>query len=235
MSSTPRPYKRWQHFLSYLTDVSLASVEGDHTDHLEVVLRKGKVLLQANGAVYSWEDNYYNFVHAFNQLNWNKLSGEQCLLLGLGLGSVPQLIEERHNRRLQYTCIEYDETVVALAEKYLLYRLTSPCEVIVADAERYVELCRDRFHLIVLDLFVDDKVPAQFDTTSFLKQVRALMAPGGVVISNRLTYTQADKRAAKRYYDTVYSEVFPNAAYLDVATNWMLFSDGSYLRDPALD
>lgn len=223
------PYPRWRKWLSYLMDQTLEFGEGDHGDELAVLLRKGKLLLQSNGAIYSWEDNYYNFRRAFERLDWEALPGDRVLLLGLGLGSVPQMTEELFGKRLDYTAVEYDEAVVALAEDYLLYRLHSNITTVIADAAVYVAQTRERFDLVLVDIFVDDKIPEVFNTAGFAERLKTLLVPGGCVISNRLTFRAADKSIAEVYYRDVWKTVFENAAMLDVSSNWMLFSDERFL------
>lgn len=225
----PRPYSRWRNFLSYFADQTLEACEGDHTDYLAVVLRKGKLLLQANGAVYSWEDHYYNFRQAFEKLDWAKLPGKETLLLGLGLGSIPQLTEELFDQVLHYTAVEYDEVVAELAEHYLLYRLKSPVETVIADAEAFVAQDYRKYDLILIDLFVDDEVPEQFNNPEFLRKLNLMLTPGGCLITNRLTFTDKDRNQTAAYWRTVFLEVFPEADFLDVKSNWMMFSDKAYL------
>ena len=227
--SAARPYSRWRAALSYLTDQTLQLGEGEHGDELAVVLRKGKVLLQSNGAIYSWEDNYYNFRACFEALDWSRLPGDRCLLLGLGLGSVPQMVEELFGETLVYTAIEYDAAVAQLAEEYLLYRLRSPVTTIVADAEAFVAQCQERFDLVLVDIFVDDEIPAAFSSAAFAKTLAELTVPGGLVISNRLTHRDHDRADTAAYYRAVWREVFPEGDYLDVGSNWMLVSDAAYL------
>lgn len=235
MSAT-RPYPLWRHWLSYLTDQRLERLSGQHAQHLEVTLRRGSLLLQAEGAVYSWEDHYYNFREAFAHLDWAALPGNRVLLLGLGLGSVIQIAEEHFGQVLDYTAIEYDAVVARLAERYLLSRLASSVEVVVEDAGRFVQRCTGQFDLILVDVFVDDRVPEAFETLDYLHKLRGLLTPGGCLISNRLTYRATDRADTERYLDEVFTVVFPRAEVLDVRSNWMLYSDTRFvIEEAALD
>ena len=224
-----RPYPAWRYYLSYLFEQRLESGRSEQTEHVEVLLRKGKLLLQANGAVYSWEDNYYNFREAFAALDWDRLPGNSVLVLGLGLGSVVQLAEEAFGQRLHYTAVEYDAVIAELAEHYLLYRLTSPVTTIIADAVAFVETCEDRFDLILVDLFVDDQVPEATADVAFLADLAELLRPGGCLISNRLAFRDKERVLSERYFDEVFRSVFAEAGRLRLPTNDMLFSEGSYM------
>ncbi len=215
--------------MSFIKDQTLEATEGEHADYLAVILRQGKLLLQANSAIYSWEDNYYNFRTAFEQLDWDKLNGEETLLLGLGLGSVPQMIEELFGYRLQYTAVEYDAVIAELAEEYLLHRLRSPIETIVADAEAFVAQDSRTYDFILVDLFVDDEVPAQFDSLAFLEALEDRMDGGSCLITNRLAYNLHDREASEVYFEEVFKKVFPNAGLIDVQSNLMLFSDKRFI------
>ena len=194
-----------------------------------MILRHGKLLLQANSAIYSWEDNYYNFRTAFEHLDWDKLNGDETLLLGLGLGSVPQIIEELFKYRLHYTALEYDGVIAELAQEYLLHRLESPIDTIVADAEVFMAQNERKFDFVLVDLFVDDEVPAQFDSFTFLESLRDCMEPGACMITNRLAYTEEDRAASDAYYSEVFLKIFPDGGLIDVESNMMLFSDRRFI------
>ena len=215
--------------MSFIKDQTLEATEGEHSEYLAVILRQGKLLLQANSAIYSWEDNYYNFRTAFEQLDWEKLNGEETLLLGLGLGSVPQMIEELFGYKLHYTAIEYDGVIAELAQEYLLHRLRSPIDTIVADAEVFVNQDRGVYDLILVDLFVDDAIPSQFDSLSFLESLKDRMDGGSCLITNRLAYTDVDRLTSEEYFDDVFLKVFPNGDLIDVESNLMLISDKKFL------
>lgn len=217
--------------MSFIKDQTLEATEGEHTDYLAVILRQGKLLLQANSAIYSWEDNYYNFRTAFEQLDWDRLQGDETLLLGLGLGSVPQMIEELFGYRLHYTALEYDGVIAELAEEYLLHRLESPIETIVADAEVFMAQNLRTFDFLLIDLFVDDAVPTQFDSIEFLESLRDAMNEGACLITNRLAYTENDREASEAYYSEVFLKVFPKGCLVDVESNLMMFSDKWFLLE----
>ena len=215
--------------MSFIKDQTLEATEGEHSEYLAVILRQGKLLLQANSAIYSWEDNYYNFRTAFEQLDWDKLNGQETLLLGLGLGSVPQMIEELFGYKLHYTAVEYDGIIAELAQAYLLHRLRSPIDTIVADAEAFVAQDRQTYDFILVDLFVDDAVPTQFDSIKFLESLKNRMDGGSCLITNRLAYSDVDRVDSEEYYKDVFLKVFPEGELIDVESNLMLISDGRFL------
>lgn len=228
------PAPRWKIWLSYLFEIHLESTSSVYNPHLYVSLSKGRYQLSTANAVYSFGDLYTNFSRTFERWNWKEYSFQEVLILGLGLGSIPVILEEAHERDCIYTAVEIDEEVVDLAYRYALNNLASPIHMITADAAIAVQqFSSASYDLICVDLFDDDVVPPQFETTDFLVQAARLLRPEGVLLFNRLAYNADDKKASTRFYEQTFRKVFPNSHCLDVGGNFMLVSDQTAILRPA--
>ncbi|MEO1623779.1 MAG: methyltransferase domain-containing protein, partial [Bacteroidota bacterium] len=208
-------------------ELHIESAPSPHNPHLYVSLRKGRYQLSTAHAIYSHEDLYDNFSGAFEQLQLDRLPGKEVLLLGFGLGSIP-IILEKMGHQFQYTAVEIDESVIYLASKYALPQISSPVQLICADAEVFVAQCARQFDLIAVDVFLDDLIPAPFEANGFLEQLRDLLSPGGLLLYNRLAYTPQDVDSARNFYQQSFVSVFPEGRYLDIRGNWVLLNDGRY-------
>ncbi len=215
---------KWKIWLSYLTEWHIESAPSPVNPHLYVSLRRGRYQLSTANAIYSYEDYYDNFLQAFNELALDRLSGDRVLLLGLGLGSIPLLLERIFEQNYRYTAVELDEAVIYLANKYGIADLRSPIETIQADAYAWVMQSQDVFDLICMDIFLDDTVPAAFEGIVFLEQLRERLAPGGLLMYNRLAANTADQEKSRRFYEERFLKVFPEGTYLDLDQNWMLLN-----------
>ena len=112
----------WHKFLSYFFEISIEKTSSNINEHLEVSLFQGELQLSSAKAIYSHGKKYYNFKNLFEKLDLSKLPGKNVLILGLGLGSVLELLEAE-DEKLQFTAIEIDEEVVCLAEKYVTAKI----------------------------------------------------------------------------------------------------------------
>jgi spermidine synthase len=177
-----------------------------------------------HNAIYSFGDLYNNFARTFERLDWTKLSGDNVLILGLGLGSIPYMLERKFQKRFTYTAVEIDEQVIYFASKYVLDELKSPVTVIQADAVSFIETTEERWDLICLDLFVDDVIPAGAQTIDFMESLKARLNPGGLLLYNSLARTREDKNKSSHLLHEVFLPVFTQGGYLDVGGNWMLVS-----------
>jgi spermidine synthase len=215
----------WKKWLSHLYPLTLEETGSELNPELSVVLDRGRLQLLSGQAIYSWDDLYHNFTRAFEQLKPENRLIEDVLLLGLGLGSVPYILEKKHRATYRYTAVEMDEVIADLASRYTLSRLRSPVEIITADAEIFVELCEDRYDLLIVDIFDENEVPPAFETPQFLEACRDLLRPGGLLLYNRLYITQSDFVRTERFMDEIFREVFPQAQHLETGGNWVLYAE----------
>ena len=218
----------WKRMLSYLTELHIESAPSELNPHLYVSLSKGRYQLATKNAIYSFADLYDNYRLSFKALDWDKLDGSEMLLLGVGLGSIPFMIESKLNRKLRYTGVEIDENVLYLANKYVLRDLQSPFEMHCADAWNYIMQSNDKFNIICMDVFVDDEIPDRLFSMDFLELLKDRLTPNGVLMYNCLARTDADIHATKKFLFDEFLTVFPEGGYLDVRGNWMLVNRKAY-------
>ncbi|MFN4079352.1 MAG: spermidine synthase [Saprospiraceae bacterium] len=214
----------WKKWLSWLAPLTLESGSSVLNPELSVILSKGRLQLISGNAIYSWDDLYHNFTRLFESLDMRSRPRADVLLLGLGLGSVPYILEKKYGRRYAYTIVELDEMVADMASRYALDRLDSPVEIVVADALTFVEVCQQRFDMVIMDVFEDEMTPPQFETDAFLDDCIDLLRPGGILIYNRLANSEQQKRETNRFFERKFKRAAPEAAYLDTGGNWMLYA-----------
>ena len=206
-------------------EIPLEHLSSEVNETLHLSLNKGRYQLSTDNAIYSYGDLYDNFTKTFKKVAFHQIPGNEMLILGFGLGSIPIMLEKKFEQRFYYTGIEADATVIHLVNKYLLPYLKSGVELIQTDAEIFVELCTQKFGIICMDVFLDSKVPPQFETERFLEQLKKLLLPGGILLFNKLANDKLSTDQTKYFYEYTFKNIFPEAAHLDVGGNWMLVSD----------
>lgn len=220
----------WKKWLSYIIEIELENLESDYGHDLSLCLSDGRFQLNAHKAIYSWEDKYDNFYKAFAQMDFKKFSGDECLILGFGLGSIPQMLEKNFKQSLYYTGIEIDDQVIYLAEKYILHKLKSNIQLIQASAEIFTEITEEKWDLICVDVFINDKIPGPIKSHLFLEQVSELLTENGVLLYNHLANSDKDRELGQTFFNHAFKSVFSNAVLLDVDGNYIFVSDRDYLK-----
>ena len=215
----------WKKWLSYLFEFHIESAPSQYNPHLYVSLKNGRYQLCTAHAVYSFEDLYTNFFQTFKHLDLNKREIKNVLVLGLGLGSIPHMLENNFQQNYHYTLVEIDENIIALAEKYCLSRLSSPTMTIQADAYAFIMQNHDQYDLICMDIFLDDVIPSQFESPAFLEALKSTLSDNGILLYNRLYRQKEDKQKTIAFFEGPFSEIFSDAQYLDVSGNWVLMGE----------
>jgi len=212
-------------YLSYFNNILLESTFSEYNEVLEIYLSKGKYQLCTAGAIYSYEDKYVNFLETFKKIDWDNLSIDKVLILGLGLASIPQMLEQNFKKDFEYHAVEIDPEIIRLAEFYILDDLKSPMQVFEMDAEVFVDISQEVYDLVIIDIFEDDSVPPQFESKYFLDKINDLLSNNGIVLFNRLNISSFTLENTMNYYEDIFTKNFPDATTVFVKDNVILLSD----------
>ena len=214
----------WKRIKSYFVDVHIESTSSIFNDELDVLLVKGQYQLVTPEAIYSYGNRYDNFFEAFKRIDIGKYDIDSVLLLGLGLGSIPYMLEQYFKQDYSYTAVEIDEDIIYLASKYVLDDLVSEVSTICTDALHFVEIDTRRYDFVAMDVFVSDYIPEEFESEEFLSSLSNRMEDDGLLLFNRLYFFEKDKKKTKKYFETTFKKVFPNGRYLEINGNWILLN-----------
>lgn len=214
---------------SYFRGVVLEQASSIHNPQLNIILDKGQVQLCTKDAIYSYGNKYYNFRNSFERIDFSKYGINDVLLLGLGLGSVPLLLEKIFHQKFNYTAVEIDEVIVELAHKYLLSELKSFIEVFPYDASLFFETDHRSYDMIIMDIFQSAEVPKEFETVEFFEQLHNRLTPNGLLLFNRLATNEEDEKK-NILFEQSFKTVFPNSGFMDIRYNRMFVNDHRFFQ-----
>lgn len=186
---------------SYLFGVRLHVYESVLHGKLEVWMVNGKLVLNSANANQSYDSLHEVFRYCFQAIHLDEQPVHHVLLLGLGVGSVPSIIEEELMMHCMVTGIEYDPIMLELGRKYFNLGKFRQLQIVQQDAFEFVSNDRQSYELIVIDLFVDDKVPASFRDTIFLNHLMRLTEPEGFVLFNFIVKSSEQKNQFNDIYN----------------------------------
>lgn len=219
---------KWKKWASYITEIYLEETSSVHNDHLLVSLVNGRLMLSTNNAIYSYGDKYHNFGYSFKKMD---LTGvKEVLLLGVGLGSIPILLEKKEKQKFSYTGVEIDEEVMYLASKYVIPGLSSDFDLVTSDAISFLSIDTRKYDMIAMDIFESDYIPSKFETEEYLESLKNHLTENGILMYNRLACTEKDINKSNKFYRDVFHKVFPQATTLRIKGNLMLFNRSDVLK-----
>lgn len=183
---------------SYMWGQRLATYNSSVNGKLEVWMVNGNLMLNSAHANQSFDSLHHVFANVFDEIQLQHQPVSNILLLGLGAGSVPAIIEEELVMHCKITAIEKDPLMIELGKKYFDLHRFKHLHVILDDAYHYVKNCKQQFGLIIIDLFIDNHVPEPFTSDDFLKELEELLLPDGFVLFNMIVQTPQQLEQLKR-------------------------------------
>ncbi|HBP39736.1 TPA: hypothetical protein DD450_02545 [Candidatus Woesebacteria bacterium] len=117
---------------------------------------------------------------------------KNCLILGLGGGTVVKLIRKKYPN-VKIVGVEIDPLMVKLGNTYLGLE-ESKVDIKIQDA---FKLTKGIFDLIIVDTYCGNKFPKKFESEKFLNNIKKILSNHGLVIFNRLFYKDNRKDALK--------------------------------------
>jgi spermidine synthase len=203
---------------SFFQKVELGRSRSPELPVVRAVLWRGRLRLDAPSVNYSFGTLHTVLAAALQQVDVRARAPRHVLALGLGAGSIVHLLRRTHGIVAPITAVEIDPEVVRLARDHFDLDRWYDLEVVVDDAVAFVARDARRFDLVVVDAFIDSKVPAPLRAEPFLHAVHDRVAPGGLLLFNVV----ADPRVADAGADHLESAlraVFPLVRALTVRDN----------------
>ncbi len=214
----------WKIIWSYFKEIHIESIDSELNPELYVCFSQGQYQLCVKDAIYSFGTKYDNYWDTFSKLDLSQFNGKDILILGFGLGSIPYMLEKTKGFSANFTCIEYDEEVLYLFNKYMASEIKSPLEFIISDAKIFMELNRKKFDLIAMDVFLEDVIPPQFLELDFIENLKKALTKNGLLIWNHLYHSENDRNKADTFFENKFLSVFESGSFIQTQGNKMILN-----------
>ena len=89
--------------------------------------------------------------------------------------------------------------MIRLGRKYFGLDAYENLHVVEANAIHFVAQSDTQYDMLVVDLFIDDRVPAAAEQAEFLRNAEKLLRPGGHLLFNRLMHTPRLRQQTEQF------------------------------------
>jgi spermidine synthase len=130
---------------------------------------------------------------------------KKILIIGLGGATIPDALQKMLPG-VQLDIVEIDPAVDRVARKYFDFKPGPKTRVFLEDGRVFVKRAgrqKPNYDLVMLDAFAEDYIPEHMLTREFLQEVKAIMAPNGVLAANTWSTSELYD-----YESTTYADVF---------------------------
>lgn len=166
---------------SYIFPVT-KKVQSNFNGILEITWYNGKKHLDAPNANYSYGN--LQKVLRFGLQKIDLTNVKHVLLLGLGGGSVIETLRCDFQCNAFVTAIELDHKIIEIAKTEFGWANDPNLTMVCEDAYTFVKGHKDLYDLVIVDLFIDTKVPDKFLEPVFWEDVIKVLSIGGTLLFN---------------------------------------------------
>lgn len=165
-----------QSILSYLYPIKIRTIKGITYPEIYLYRYFGRWQLATNNVLYSDGNNYVPLRVAFNTLKKNAFKVQNMLVLGSGIGSILDIL---HTKKISIhsTLVEIEHEIIHIAKQLFKPDFYPHYQWVCQDAQNFIlQNNKKTYDLIVIDLFIDNIVPAFISNEDFIFSCSQLLS-----------------------------------------------------------
>ena len=181
-------------FFSYFIPINVHKKNSAISNTLEVTWNNGELVLDSKNTNYSYGSLQRILRKGLKYIGFERIKNfENILILGVAGGSVIKTIVDEIKFKGKITGVEIDAQVVEIANKYFKLNEIKNLELVVDDAFEFVLKTKEKYDLIVIDIFQDTKMPNFLFEDFFINHVNSLLKVNGFILFNTMVIYEKDR------------------------------------------
>jgi spermidine synthase len=213
-----------QKFLSYFIPISIKKFNSEISKSLEVTWNNGELVLDSKNTNYSYGSLQRILRKGLKYIGFERIKNfENILVLGVAGGSVIKTLVDEVKFSGKITGVEIDTKVVEIANNYFGLNKIPNCKIVVDDAFEFVLKTKEKYDLIIIDVFQDTTMPNFLFEDFFINRINFLLNINGFILFNTMVITKNDE-VRNQLYKTKFDKNYSLRMYPKVETHNELFT-----------
>lgn len=196
-------------FLSYFIPINVIKKNSSISKTLEVTWNNGELVLDSKNTNYSYGSLQRILKKGLKYIGFERIRNfENILILGVAGGSVIKTLVDEVKFKGKITGVEIDKEVVEIANKYFKLNEIKNLELFVDDAFEFVLKTKDKYDLIIIDIFQDTTMPNFLFEDFFINRINFLLNVDGFILFNTMVINEKNRIRNldyKKKFDANYS------------------------------
>lgn len=190
-------FKKW---LSYIVPINIKTEKSHWSKSLEVTWANGELVLDSAHTNYS-----YGSLQRILRIGLLKVGFERIakmnhiLVLGVAGGSVIKTLNKEVGYKNKITGVEIDASVIEIANNYFELDKIPNLNIILDDAFEFVLKTKEKYDLIIIDIFQDTKMPNFLFERFFANRILEILESNGIFVFNTMCLTDVDNKRNADY------------------------------------
>jgi spermidine synthase len=179
--------------LSYIIPIKIYKIKSALSKTIEVTWANGELVMDSENTNYSYGSLQRILRKGLKHFGFEKIAKmEHVLVLGVAGGSVIKTLAEEIHFEGQITGVDIDPDIIKIANEYFKLDEIKNLNIVIDDAFEFVLKTKDRYDLIIIDIFQDTTMPNFLFEKFFINRICFLLKNQGVVLFNTMCLTAAD-------------------------------------------
>ena len=192
--------------LSFLLPIKIHQKKSVYSKNLEVTWNNGYLVLDSENTNYSFGSLQRVLKKGLKYIGYERIQNfNSILVLGVAGGSVIETLKKEVKFEGKITGVEIDADVIELATKYFGLGNYKNVSIVNDDAFEFVLKTKEKYDLIVIDIFQDTTMPNFLFEDFFINRINFLLNVNGFILFNTMVLGYQDRRR-----NAVYKSKFDN-------------------------
>lgn len=179
------------YLLSFLFPVRLKNYSSRFSGNIEINLVNGVKVIDTKTSNYSYGSLQKVLKSGLKAIKFGN-HYRNILVLGMGGGSIVPTIRHDFRSDAHITLVDIDQEIIAIAQNEFDLLKYGNLKLVHADAYSFMENKHASFDLIIMDVFIIDRIPEAFQSEAFLNLILKNLSPAGFLIYNTMNATMSD-------------------------------------------
>ena len=198
-----------QKLFSYIIPIKIFKKKSSRSKTIEVTWSNGELVLDSENTNYSYGSLQRILRYGLRNIGYNKvLKMDHILVLGVAGGSVIKTLVDEIGYKRKITGVEIDPEMIQVANQYFNLNEIEQLELIIDDAFEFVLKTKDKYDLIVIDIFEDIKMPNFLFERFFSERICYLLKDQGFVLFNTMILDEAHNVRNRKYISEINPKLF---------------------------
>lgn len=194
---------------SYIIPVNIHKQNSSISKNIEITWTNGELVLDSKNTNYSYGSLQRILRKGLKNIGYGRiLEMRNILVLGVAGGSVIKTLSEEIKFKGKITGVEIDSEIIKIANSYFHLNQIENFEVIIDDAFEFVLKTKEKYDLIIIDIFQDTTMPNFLFEEFFQNRTCYLLKEKGIILFNTMCLSEKENLRNKKYLENVDTNLY---------------------------
>lgn len=189
---------------SYIIPLNIFKQKSTISQTLEVTWTDGELVLDSKNTNYSYGSLQRILRKGLKFIGFERiLTMDKILVLGVAGGSVIKTLVDEIHFEGKITGVEIDKYVIAIANEYFHLDQIQNLEIVIDDAFEFVLKTKEKYDLIIIDVFQDTNMPNFLFEKFFVDRICYLLNSKGFILFNTMVLNDKQKQLNLDFFQCI--------------------------------